>query len=286
MYSMTGYASLEGRTGRFSYTVEIKSLNSKFLETYVNLPRVLRAEEQEIQKKVSRALLRGKVEVSIDIVRWHESRPVSINGELLSRYYQELKELAGSLGSNPPSLDSLLGLDGVTQKEKIAIDKESVQAVMKTVDQALAKVTEMRKSEGKATREDILASVKSIDEMAREIKSLSRGLAAQKADTLRKRLESLGVKEEDPRIYNEVVIMADRLDINEELVRLKDHVRKFRAVVKEKDQIGRKLDFISQEIFREINTITSKSNSSAIAHLVVDMKNHVDKIREQCRNVV
>ena len=108
-----------------------------------------------------------------------------------------------------------------------------------------------------------------------------------KKETLKKRIEALaGAKVDDVRLYTEIAILSDKLDINEEIIRFKDHIQKFNALMKSGDQIGKKLDFIAQEMFREVNTIGSKSNNSEIAHLVVDIKNHIEMIREHCRNVV
>jgi len=160
-------------------------------------------------------------------------------------------------------------------------------SIYTALDQVIKKALDMRKKEGVSTKKDIMNSLTEISGKASMIRKLSKKLAISKKETLQKRLTAISDgKIDEQRLFSEVAMLADKLDINEEIVRLDDHLKKFKSVVRENGQIAKKLDFIAQEMFREINTIASKSNSSEISHLVVDVKNHIDKIREQCRNVV
>jgi len=288
MESMTGYAFSEKSTEQFSFSVEIKSLNSRYLETFVNVPRIMRNDENELLSFIKERISRGKVEVNIDIFDWQDTRPVNLNSKLIEKYYVELSKINKTLKiSEPIKLESILGLEGVTNRERSSLSDKSRNDIFAALDLAVKKMIQMRKKEGMATKKDIANSLQVIAENASSIKKMSKNVLKEKKVNLEKRISALaGNPVDDTRLLSEIAILADKLDINEELVRLDDHLKKFRAVVKETDQIGKRLDFIAQEMFREINTIASKSSSSKIAHMAVEVKNHIDKIREQCRNIV
>ncbi len=288
MESMTGYAFLEKSTEQFSFSVEIKSLNSKYLEVFVNLPKILRNDENEIIKLVKSRISRGKIELTIDIYDWNNSRPLSLNRDMIGKYYAEITGIQKELGIvNSVSMDSILGLEGITTRERSALSKRSRKDIDQTIETVISRTIEMRKKEGAVTKKDIISALTDISGDTAKIKGLSKKVYLEKRENLRGRLESIlkGVGD-NTRIYSEIALLTDKLDINEELVRLGDHLKKFKVLLKESGQIGRKLDFLAQELFREINTIASKSSSSEISHLVVNVKNNIDKIREQCRNIV
>lgn len=288
MESMTGYAFIEASTDQFSYSVEIKSLNSKYLEVYVNLPKILRNEENEYISILKKNFNRGKIELNIDIFDWNNVKPVALNKELIIKYYNELKEIHKVLKiQDPLRFESILTLEGITQRERSNLSDKSSKDILKNIGLVIKKTREMRKKEGAVTKKDILQSLDQITRDTAGIKALAGTIINEKKENLKKKLLTITDGTIDhSRIYSEIAILADKLDINEELVRLGDHLKKFKSTMSEKDQMGRKLDFISQELFREINTIASKSNSSEISHLVVNVKNHIDKVREQCRNIV
>ena len=285
---MTGYAFIEASTDQFSYSVEIKSLNSKYLEVYVNLPKILRNYENEYITILKKNFNRGKIELNIDIFDWSNVKPVALNKELITKYYNELKDLHKKLKiQDPLRFESILSLEGITQRERSNLSVKSSKDILKNIGVVIKKTGDMRKKEGAVTKKDILQSLEQITKDTSVIKSLSGNIIKDKKDSLKKKLLTITDGAIDnTRIYSEIAILADKLDINEELVRLGDHLKKFKSTMNEKDQMGRKLDFISQELFREINTIASKSNSSEISHLVVNVKNHIDRVREQCRNIV
>jgi uncharacterized protein (TIGR00255 family) len=288
MESMTGYAFIEKRTEQFSFSIELKSLNSKYLETNLNLPRVLRAEENEIEAMLKNKFSRGKLELNVDIYDWSAARPVSINRKLLKRYYMEIKNAAGELGIDAPfSIDALLSLDGVLQKEKSLISDRSRRDIYAALETVAEKAIKMRRKEGASTARDIMKSLSAVSRSMKRIEDMAGNVSKMLYGRLKKSIESLAESRvDDVRLYTEVAILADKQDINEEIVRLMDHVGKMKQVLAEKGQAGKRLDFLAQEMFREITTISSKSNSSEISHLVVDIKNQIDKIREQSRNIV
>jgi uncharacterized protein (TIGR00255 family) len=287
MESMTGYAVVEKATEQFSFSIEIKSVNSKYVETYLNLPRFMKDDEYEIELLLKKRYARGKIELSIDIHDWLESRPVMINRDLLRKYYREVSAVTEELGAGGRfSVDALLALDGVVQKERSTLSEKSRADIFSGIELAVEKHIRTRLREGDATRKDLLKSLASISRSVVRIEKLSKNVSRALYDKLRASLEQLmKARPEDTRLYTEVAILADKQDINEEVQRLRDHIEKFKQLAVGEGQTGKQLDFLAQEMFREINTISSKSASSEIAHLVVDVKNAIDKIREQCRNI-
>lgn len=288
MQSMTGYAFIEKSTDQFTFSVEIKCLNSRYLEIYVNSPRLLKNEESKMNSLLKEKFQRGKIELNIEIYNWETEKPVNLNHSLIKKYYMELKKIHKSLDIKEPfKFESVLTLDGIIHREKSGLSPKSIKDIYSAIDSASKKTIEMRNLEGLSVKNDLLSILNSIIDSHTAIKSLAKNLAVEKKNALKKKIEVLsGGKIDDLRLLAEIAILADKIDINEELVRLTDHFKKFKSLCSEKDQVGKKLDFIAQEIFREINTIGSKSNSSEISHSVVDMKNQVEKIREQCRNIV
>jgi len=288
MESMTGYAFLEKSSEQFSYSIEIKSLNAKYLEVYVNLPKILKNEENEYIQIVKKHFKRGKIELSIDIFDWNSTKPVSLNIDLMKKYYHELEALHKSLKIKEPlKFESLLMLEGITQRERTNLSDKSKKEMLNAIDVVISKAIDMRKKEGISIRKDIVASLAQIGKDAGKIKNLSKKVLEDKKENLKNRLKAITDNNIDNnRLYGEIALLADKLDINEELVRLNDHLEKFKVMLKEKDQQGRKFDFLAQELFREINTVASKSNNSDISQIAVEIKNHIDKIREHCRNIV
>lgn len=288
MESMTGYAFLEKSSDQFSYSVEIKSLNAKYLEIYVNLPKILRNEENEYIQILKKHFIRGKIELSIDIFDWNSTKPVSLNLDLMKKYYHELEVLHKTLKIKEPiRFESLLNLEGITQRERTNLSDKSKKEMLATLGNVINKTIDMRKKEGVSIKKDITASLSIINKDALKIKTLSKKVIEDKKEILKTRLKAITDGNIDNnRLYGEIALLADKLDINEELVRLNDHLEKFKVMLKEKDQQGRKFDFLAQELFREINTIASKSNNSEISQIAVEVKNNIDKIREHCRNVV
>jgi len=288
MESMTSYASIEKSTEQFSYSVEVRSLNSKYLEVNVNLPKILRGDENDYIQLIKERFTRGKLELNIDLFDWNESRSVTVNTALMRKYYAELNQAKRKLGiENPLSFDILVTLDGVLQRQRSQLSEKSQRDIFKTLDMVIRKNLEMRKREGRSIKSDIQKSLKSISSSVVDIRAQSKNTAEVLYEKLKANIQKLtDGPVDDVRLYTEIAILADKLDVNEELIRLDDHLSKFKQTMNEKGQIGKKLDFIAQEMFREINTIASKANNARISHLVVEAKNNIDKIREHCRNIV
>ncbi len=288
MLSMTGFGSVEKNTDQFTFSIELKSLNSKFLEIYTNLPRILRNDETVLTQILKDSFDRGKLELSIDIYEWNEARPIHIDGEMLKRYYSEISSAASSMKIDADvSLDTIITLEGVVQRERSILSEKSRNDIYTSLEKVIQKTIEMRIKEGKAIKKDIQHSLAVISDDVKKVSKMAVNIAKNQYARLQSTLESLAnARVDESRLYTEAAILADKQDINEEISRLQDHIKKFKSLMGESGQVGKQLDFLAQEMFREINTIGAKSNSSQISHLVVEMKNHIDKIREQCRNVV
>ncbi len=288
MESMTGYATVEKTSDQFSFSISIKSLNSKYLEIYSNLPKMFKDEGVEVESLLRQKFERGKVEINIEFYDWADTRKLNINMDALRRYHRELANVEKTLGiANGVSLEMLLGMDGVVVRERTVLSDRTRSDIFKTLDDVIERAIRMRRKEGASIRKDLKSSISVISGNLAQIRKLSKNTSQEIFEKIRKNIEAIAGKAVvEDRLYTEVAILADRMDVNEEIIRLSDHIKKFNAVMEEDGQIGKRLDFIAQEMFREINTIASKSGSSRVSHLVVDMKNHIDKIREHCRNVV
>ncbi len=288
MESMTGYASLEKTTEQFSFSISIRSLNTKYLEIYTNLPRILKDDTVEIESLLKERFVRGKIELNVDFFDWVDYRKSVINRGVIKKYYDELREVEHHLGIKDSfNLSMLLSMDGVVQRERTVLSEKTRKEIYDSLEAVIRKAIQMRRKEGASVKKDLKASLTAINRSLAEIKKLSKNSIQVIYNRLKDAVESVSQHPvKDDRLYSEIAILADKLDINEEKMRLADHIKKFTQVMNEEGQIGKQLDFLAQEMFREINTIASKSSNSRISHLVVDMKNHIDKIREQCRNII
>lgn len=288
MQSMTGYSFVEDKCEQFSYSMEIRTLNNKYNELYVNLPRFLRPEEMELQNRVKESFSRGKIELTIDVFDWTVNREMTINHGVAEACYREIKLLERNLGDGVKfSPDILFQFDGVLNKSRSILSVKSRKKLHDTLQTAIKKCNLMRNKEGLALKKDIADALKAIKLSVKKIQNLSKFDSRKHYDKLKERIASLAdTSVDEKRLFSEVAFYADKIDINEELCRLSDHLEKFDKLMESKDAVGKKIDFLAQELFREINTMGSKTASSEVSHIVVEMKNHVDRIREQARNLV
>ncbi|MBP7901596.1 MAG: YicC family protein [Spirochaetes bacterium] len=286
MESMTGYAYCDGRSPQFAYYVEIKSLNSKYNEYFINLPRALRTEENNILSLVSEEIKRGKVELNVEISEWFDERTYSINRGIVEKIISDLSEIEKKTGK-AFSLDAVLSMEGAISKTRAVISDDTRKCLLQSVAEALKKMRVMRKREGKALEKDLMSSLSIIINSLAVVKKDSKNQYRKNFEKMKARIEALvGKNYDEQRLITEAAVYADKVDINEEIVRLSDHIAKFKEIAKEDASPGKRLDFLAQEMFREINTIASKCSDSALSHVCVEMKNAVDKIREQCRNII
>ena len=287
--SMTGFGrgkyENEGRT----YTVEIKSVNHKYSDINVRLPRFLNSVEDKIRKRVAEVISRGKIDIFISFENYSSSgTTIRINKELAKEYIKELKSLAeeAELRFDLNVIDvskfpEILKLEDEDNEELIA------QEVMIALDDALEKFVSMRELEGQKLVEDIERRIYLIQEKVNEVTNFSSTLVEEYMARLQTRVNELlapGVVDE-ARLLQEIVIFSDKSSIEEELTRLKSHISQFLELIKQSSPIGKKIDFLIQEINREVNTIGSKANSLDITNKVIEIKTEVENIREQIQNI-
>ena len=293
---MTGYGTAHRETDHYSATVEIKSLNSKTLDLSLRLPRFLQDRELELRSLVTKSLVRGKVNLSFDFVRPRSAGRSGggINQEVLIATYQELEKAAELVGASKDQLFALaLGMPGVLQTHTEAANAEieeeiSWDELLPLVYEALNSVNQFRQDEGQTLSTEILSYIEAIRTQLNEIDHHDPERIEQVRQRLQQHLADLATSEQfnSNRFEQELLYYIEKLDIAEEKVRLASHLNYFIETTHLAESAGKKLAFIAQEIGREINTIGSKANDSTIQHLVVGMKEELEKIKEQINNIL
>ncbi len=291
MNSMTGFGRGTATVGATTATVELRSVNNRFLEVSARLPRLVADREADLQTLLRGRLERGRIGVSVQLdTAGAEALPVRVNVEAARAYGALLRELADAAGiAAPVTLDHLLRFAEVltTDAPADAGADEAWQATTAAIEIAVAELVATRQQEGEALRADLEARIGALERATAEVERL----APERADDARVRLvERLERVLEDSRIQPErvemeIALLAEKLDVTEECVRLRAHLGFFRDALAGADASGRRLNFLVQEIGREVNTVGSKASSTAIAHLAVGMKEELEKIREQVQNV-
>ena len=288
--SMTGYGIASFDSGSTKYTVEIKSLNSKFLELSLRLPKIFSEKEFQLRNECSKQIERGKVNLSINVEQANPAvNAAGIDAELLKHYYAQLKTVSNDLNEPVNNLLQLaLGLPEVVKYAEETVSEEEWKVVENTFQQAMAAFQQFRSDEGNVLEQDIKYR---IDIILQNLK-LVEVEEPKRIPVIRERLnqflsEAAGREGIDQnRFEQELIYYIDKLDITEEKIRLKSHCDYFIETLKNADANGKKLGFISQEIGREINTLGSKANDANMQKLVVGMKEELEKIKEQLLNVL
>lgn len=288
---MTGYGRGESTCDGNKITVEISSVNRKSAEVALNLPRELDALENKIRDQILQQVARGRINVRVNLsaANGFKSRSVRINRDLAKAVHDELTKLNRELKRDEPiSLETLMRVPGIVEAGDEETDADSLwPTVQKAVAQAVSGLVGMRQKEGKHLARDMKARVKTIQACVKTIAKLAPAVPKRYRELLKARLEKAGLEIDldDDRILKELVIFSDRSDITEELTRLESHFQQFTDTAATKEPVGRKLDFLCQELNREINTIGSKAQDSGISREVVTAKTELEKFREQVQNV-
>lgn len=287
---MTGYGVGTQENAKVKYTVEIKSLNSKFLELNIRLPKVVSDKELTLRGECSKLIERGKVNILISSEYTDQTaKASSINAELLKKYYTQLKDIAAELEENSSSLFSLaLNMPEVISNNDDEIDEEEGKVLMDAFYAAIEKFNTFRGDEGKTLKGDLEKRVHLILAYMAEVEAVEGNRIPLIRERLNQYMEDAVGKEniDKNRFEQEIVFYIDKLDITEEKVRLKSHCNYFISALNSEDSNGKKLGFISQEMGREINTLGSKANNAEIQQIVVRMKEELEKIKEQLLNVL
>jgi len=288
--SMTGFGLATADHGNVKFAVEIKSLNSKFLELNLKLPRAFSDKELLLRNVCSKEIERGKVSVSITTERGEETlKGATINAALLSKYYKQLEEININLGANSSNLlQAVLSFPDVISYSDEDVDEKDWEILNQTFGKALENFNQFRVTEGQVLKADLELRIKNILQFFSEIEVLEPLRIPQIKNRLLLFLEENAgkINVDQNRLEQELIYYIDKLDITEEKIRLRSHCDYFIETLKNKDANGKKLGFISQEIGREINTMGAKANDAQMQQLVVGMKEELEKIKEQLLNVL
>ena len=287
MISMTGYAYSEKTDQDLSFSVEIKGYNNRYLDIYVNLPSWLSTLEMKIRNLAASVCGRGKIEIFIRLREHNAPVNISINKNAARAYYDAINVLAGDLAINEkPSLDMLLGLDGVLEVEKNSDGESYWQKIEPALKETIKAFCIEREREGKNTEQDILENIKKLESSLNIISSFTSAIESSIKGNIKSRFtELLGNQVDENRVLAETASLLLKYTIAEEITRLNSHLGEFRTETEKNPRPGKKLDFLCQEINREINTIGSKSTIIEVSSEVVRMKETLENIREQLRNV-
>jgi uncharacterized protein (TIGR00255 family) len=288
--SMTGFGHSKTEMHGKVIRVEIKSLNARSTEIRCKLPNSYRDREMDLRKKVIDALQRGKMDLTITVDGFSDEENAFINADAFKKYYKELNALKQELGiQDGDILQSILRIPNVIGQNEELADDEEWQLVDKTIDEAIVNIKKFRADEGLVLKTDLTERINAIEQNLKSIEPFEIIRLDRIKERLRKNMEEFVTNQQvdQNRYEQEILYYIEKLDINEEKVRLIQHCAYFRDELETKeDQKGRKLSFIAQEIGREINTIGAKANDSDIQQFVVMMKDELEKLKEQLANIL
>ncbi|MBR5987430.1 MAG: YicC family protein [Clostridia bacterium] len=289
MFSMTGYGRGESEQNGRALVVELKSVNHRFLDLSIKLPRALLFAEDAMKKLISSRVSRGHIDVFTTYSAPKDQGALSLNKSVAENYVEMSKELSASFGlENDLTTSSLLRVQGVVEEGVPTVSEEEILSlVTEATNRALDSLLKMRDTEGKAITADILSKLSEVERLTGVIETRAPFVAAEYktrlGETVREALS--GADYDETRLLTEVALFADKCAIDEELARLHAHIDHYRKILSTEPTAGRKLDFLTQELNREANTICSKANDAAIAENVVLLKCEIEKIREQIQNL-
>ena len=290
--SMTGFGRLRDIENDREILVEIKSVNNRYMDIFVRVPRIYGFLEEKIRREAAKYISRGKVEIYIGIEeKSGDDTEISLNEAYLENYIAAVKKIRDDY--NLPDDISTMRIAqnrDIYNIVKLAEDEESLwQSVKAALEKAFAEFNRMRETEGEKLLADMADRIENCRNLADEIKILSQNCKENYYETFKQKLKDIigdaGVMIDDGRILTESAVYADKIEITEEVVRIKSHFSQFGKIVREKNPVGRKLDFLVQEINREINTIGAKSTELEITNRVIEVKSDIEKIREQIQNI-
>ena len=288
-HSMTGFGKSEVTIGHLHVNIEIRSLNSKFLDLTLKIPTVFKEIDSSLRSIIKNELNRGKIELAIHYEKINSSSKITINKEQLKNYYNQLKEISTELNNQNDKdfMGYALKLPEVIQHQKETVDKQSNEILINAVKQACKALKSFREKEGESLQKELLNYVNSIQDNLAKINPFEKERLPKVKQKLLRSVEELNLKSQidEKRLEQELIYYAEKLDLTEEKVRLKEHCIHFMETIKEMNS-GKKLGFITQEMGREINTLGSKAHHLSIQKIVVEMKDELEKIKEQALNIL
>lgn len=288
--SMTGYGRGQAVTDKWDISVEIKSVNHRYFEWSAKLPKAFLFLEDKLKAKIQESVSRGKVEAYVSIYSVGEREiNVEVNNSVASGYVKALRDAAPSLGlEDNIALTDLLRFSDIFTLKRMEVDEEEVwEAVSNVADMAIASFVSMKEKEGEKLKEDVLTRRECIADMLKKVEERAPMLKNEYYERLYTKIKELldDKNIDESRLVTEAGVFADKVAVDEETVRLNSHLNQLCDLLNTVEPVGRKLDFLVQEMNREVNTIGSKCQDVTIARIVVDMKSEIEKIREQIQNI-
>ena len=291
MKSMTGFGRASADFPDFSATIDISSVNKKGIEVFVSLPREWMALEPTVNAALKKRFLRGKFNVCFSVVFARQKGCIFANADAVKEALGELKRLCAENGAQfLPNQETLLKINDLAKDSSAdSIDwQEAWEKLEPLLDSACAELGRMRETEGGRLEADLQSRLDRIENLVEEAEAEAKNSPKNYRQSLMEKLESLGLEIDldDERVLKEVCIFADRCDVAEEITRLKSHIGQFRQIMAgAEDAVGRKLDFLCQEMGREINTTASKANNLNLTKITLELKNEMERVREQVQNI-
>ncbi len=298
--SMTGYASESFIVNSTKFVVEIKSVNSKILDLNIRFPHFLKAYENDLRKEISNKLLRGKIELNINSEIGTNTDDISINQEIVSNYIQQLKEFNNINSKNfseskdqfqkflfeKDYLKIAMRLPNAYSTKSIDLSASEIMSIIDKISKATKNLNDYRAKEGSEIEKDFRNKISIIRKLLVDIEKIEKDRISKKRNKLVDELKKISLDIDNNRLEQEMIYYLEKYDINEEIIRLKSHILIFEDSLDSCEPVGKKLGFICQEIGREINTIGSKSNNANLQKLVIEMKDSLEKIKENILNIL
>jgi len=289
--SMTGFGTASKTIKKSEISVEIKSINSKYLEVYSRLPMVFSDRDSEVKDLVAQKITRGKISVNVSIGKEKlNSIAFQVQPDVVKQCYHILNQIKKSTGIKEEiKIEHILKFSEIFKPEESDEIEDYWTDIKKVIDFAVTDLVSMKKKEGKVLEKDIMNRIRSIEKKINSVEKISgkniKDTKQRMVDRVNQLVEAAKIETDNSRIEYELIMISDKMDITEETIRAYSHINYFKKNAMEKELSGRRLNFLVQEINREINTIASKSNSSYISQLVVEMKEDLEKIKEQLQNI-
>ena len=288
--SMTGFGAGAAEDDSYRVLIEVKSVNQRYLEIGFHMPHKIDAFAEGMKKKIKEYVSRGKLDVNVSLTeKKDKTQSVRVDKNLAIAYHKALNELSDLLHlPRPDDITQVAAFPDIIKVEDNEESFEGLEAVLaEAMDEALRNLTHMREEEGANLKQDFIDRLERMENMVEKIAGLAPQIVAAYRERLQKTLgELLSAEEIDQnRIIQETAIYSDRVNFTEEMVRFKSHFAQFRKILESNEPVGRKLDFLIQEMNREINTTASKANNAEAAQIVVDVKSEIEKLREQIQNL-
>lgn len=288
---MTGYGRSEKQNGAFACKAEVRSVNNRFIEVNTRLPKFLSALELPLKKLIKSKCARGSFDLFLTLEKEDAAGAdleIKPNLGLATQYFEAFKKIKDELGlAGDMPIEALLGVKDIIKTEPLTLDTSQEEMILETVEDALSALIKMRQEEGNNLQRDLAGRLQEIHQLAQKIQERQPVVLEEYRNRLKDKIKTLteGMELDETRLAQETALMADRCDISEEITRLESHFEQFNSMFEKAGPIGRKMEFITQEINRETNTIGSKSVDFQVSQNVIEIKSLLEKIREQIQNI-